>query len=365
MGSLVPAYGHGRSPAYATVRRSALTGGFVAAALWTSGAAVCDAQVTIESRETWSNIYGAAPFTRNVTVKSERALVGRLAWGLSLGGRTVARGERAMRAEPGKAATVALALTAPPVKDGVILAGRLTVAVSVEGESRPQAEVEQALVFFPRDPFAGRAEWLNGLKLAVYDPARSTTEAFEKAAIPFEPVREPAALDSLTEGTIVIGESVAWDEERGLAEAVLQAAARGRPVLCLAPAPGRLVLPGLGDPPLAAPRRLSWRRNDVIADFDKRLDSRAWPPNGQVVARSLATRAEGNELVALVADGSAAWPWFEAEFAAGQGRLIVCGFGIVAHWEDGPTPTFLLAKILERLSQDPQPHPERRERTER
>ena len=66
----------------------------------------------------------------------------------------------------------------------------------------------------------------------------------EKARVPFTFTKNIAALDELREGLLVIGEGTAWRDYRALGEAAVKAAARGVPVLCLAPGEGRLVLPG-------------------------------------------------------------------------------------------------------------------------
>ena len=85
------------------------------------------------------------------------------------------------------------------------------------------------------------------------------------------------------------------------------------------------------------------------ADLDKRLDATSWPPDGKVVASSLAVRSRREVVVADAVAGDTAWPWLELRFPGDRAKLVVCGFGIVSHWEAGPAPRFLLARILEFL----------------
>jgi len=53
---------------------------------------------------------------------------------------------------------------------------------------------------------------------------------------------------------------------------------------------------------------------------------------------------------ATVSDESRAWPWLEVRFPESNGVLVMCGFRIIEHWNSGPTPRFLLIRLLESLS---------------
>jgi hypothetical protein len=67
-----------------------------------------------------------------------------------------------------------------------------------------------------------------------------------------------------------------------------------------------------------------------------------------VVASTLALKAEDGAVVAEVGSGADGWPWLEAEYPTRTGRLIVCGFALFGKaWDAGPTPRYLLARLLE------------------
>ena len=133
--------------------------------------------------------------------------------------------------------------------------GRITAALVADGQDRSTARYEQPLWFFPAHPFAQRAEWLKDLKITLFDPAVTTAPVLKAMEIPFEETRNVAALEELKEGLLLVGEGVSFEDERALPEMLFKAAARGLPVLCLAPAKGTLPLPGADNRALPAPRR--------------------------------------------------------------------------------------------------------------
>ncbi len=243
-----------------------------------------------------------------------------------------------------------------PFRDRV--AWRLTqLSVSV-GEVRH----EQTVWIFPRDPLVDRREWLQSLKLNVFDPPGDTLKVLKESDVPHERLRTREALDDVTEGIVIVGEGVSLKKHDGLIDDLWSLAARGVPVLCLASADGEFSFPS--EKPLATSVQL--RRSDVIRELDKRLDT-AWWPNGSSQLQGLRVTSVSDDVVVKISDDAKAWPWAEWEYEMGSGsdlresplirpRVIWCGFGIVTAWDDGPTPRYLFAKLLERLSINSVPH---------
>lgn len=300
------------------------------------------------------SVFGDREVEFKVRVTAPRAIEGRAVWRLALGTATVKAGEVALAAGPDAPATVALKLPIPPVKDGVVLHTRLTVSAT-DAKGAAVATFEQDLWVFPTNPFADRATWLKSLKLSLYDPAGATAKVLTAADVPFDAVRDVDNLAGVKEGVLVVGEGVSFAEEKGLAAALEKLVAGGVVVLCLAPSAGEIVVPGLGGP-AGGVRELSFRQ-DVVSRLDKRLDPDGGP-GGKAVASSLVVKPAGEGVVAEVTPGAAGWAWVEGRYDPGKGRLAVCGLAVVAKWEAGPTPRYLLARMLEHLTEPDQPKKE-------
>jgi hypothetical protein len=219
------------------------------------------------------------------------------------------------------------------------------------------ASLEKPLWVFPENPMADRSRWLARLKLHLFDPPGKTQQCLKRLNVPFSPVRNVDAIPAIRQGVLLVGEGTSLARYRGLPAAMFKAAAGGVPVLCLAFSEGTMVLPGTRGADVPSPERLVLRHSDVIGELDKRLDARGWPPDGRIVASSLRLAAERNRVTAgVVRSGQPGegWPWLEAGFPGSGGRLVVCGFGLVEKWDEGPTPRFLFARLLEYVSAENQ-----------
>lgn len=320
-----------------------------AAALWivawcgfTSFARAEDA-VTLTPVERWSSVFAESESRWTYRLSAERAFQARVAWRLTANQRTLASGELDARGDADKPAQVTIPLRWPNVKPGVVLPVQLTLSV---GDVRH----ERLVWIFPRDPFADRHEWLQSLKLTVFDPPGDTVSLLEDNKIPHERVRTREGMEDLTEGVVIIGEGVSLKDHEGLIDDLRALAARGVSVLCLASADGAFAFPG--DKPQATSLQL--RRADVIRELDKRLDA-AWWPKGSSQQRGLRITSSDDDVLAEVSDAENSWPWAEWQFETSAAksvrpRCVWCGFGLVSAWDDSPTPRFLFVKLLERLS---------------
>lgn len=303
------------------------------------------AQVTIRLQEQWSNVYGETEPTFHFQIASSRPTEVVVRWSYSANRRTILRAEKDVDVSGKDPVGFDVKLTVPRVNEGIIFATDLAVRVSRRGEQDPLATFAKRIWVFPRDPFAQRMTWLDELSMELFDPAETTAKILDSSEIPYHQVRDVAAIGRLKEGILVIGAGVSLDSYRGLVDAALAAACRGVPVLCLAPAAGRLNLHTAD----ATPERLEFRRNDIITELDKRLDSQQWLGSGELVASRFDYTSYRGNVILRTTDSIAAWPWIEARYGTNT-PMIVCGFSLIEHWNEGPAPRFLFARLLEYLT---------------
>lgn len=307
--------------------------------------------VRLVPEESWSNVFADQQVRFHYAVASQKPFQGRLGWALSVSGRTLQRGETGVQAAAGRETTVEVTLRVPSVREEVALPALLEVQLfDLQGPA--VARHERPVLIFSPNPFAGRTEWLEKRGLVLFDPIGQTEKCLKSAGVPFEHHKRLAGINELQEGILLVGEGISLAEHRGLAHVMIDAARRGVPVICLAPSDGPLPMPGADDEE-ALPREISFAHEEVFAKLDKRLDRGGWPPDGRIVASGLNVRAEKGQVVAAVEAGSVGWPWLEVRYPAPGGRLVVCGFGVVKHWEATPAARYLLAAIVEYVANDP------------
>ena len=301
--------------------------------------------LTVRLIEPGSNVFGDSKVTFHAEVRGLKGRSVRLGWTLAANHRTIDRAETVVRPDDGTA-SVPLTVRVPPVREGVVFPVELTVTVT--GSSPADAATQRRRLWvFGREPFADRQEWLKELDITLFDDEGSTADQFDAAEIPYRFLKNTDALAEVDAGLVVVAEGVSWADRPGLGPAVLKLAASGRPVLCLAPADGALPWPG-SDQKSARPE-VSLRSAQAILALDKRLDTTAWSAEGEAAHTVIRLMAKNDDVVAAFAEGQDGWPWLELHYRGSGGRLVVCGYGVIRHWEAGPTSRFLLARLLEEL----------------
>ena len=301
-------------------------------------------------KPTWipGNVFGGEISEFKFKVEAMRASTGRVVWRIALGTATVKAGEVEYSATADAPADVTIKVAVPPVKDGVVIHTNLTLSVVEDKQPNAIASFEQDLWLFPKDPFLDRSEWLKKLKITLYDPKGDTAKILTAAKIPFDEARDVDAVANVNEGMVIVGEGISFKDERGLGATLHKLAAAGRTVLILAPSEGEVMIPGIGGP-VVEYGELSFCR-EIVRKLDKRLDPDGWLPDGKVIASSVVVKTGEATAAGEVAAGTGGWPWIEARAQAGKGRWALCGLGIIAKWEAGPTPRFLFVRMLEYLT---------------
>lgn len=310
------------------------------------------ADAILRVSENRSNIFGGQETLFNIYCASEEGLRGRIGWRFSANGRTIARAESEVSLASGSHEEIAIDLRIPPVKPGVIIEAALDATLTETDSEEALANLHKQLWIFPEDPFAHQKKWLKDLRIQLFDPEEGTAAALESLEIPFDELGSPSAIESIGDGVLIIGEGVSLMDYRGLDELMLEAAARGVPVLCLALSEGEFYLPGTYQSRLPAPTSMEMGRSNRIKAFDKRLDAKGWSPDGKCVASGIVVRGERGPVIGEVENGDDGWPWMAISYREDGGRLMICGYGIIKNWDDSPAPRFLLAEILEYMAGD-------------
>lgn len=303
-----------------------------------------------------TNFFTGREATVGVVVRGA-AFNGPLAWTLSVGNRPLARGTAAVRHVGPDPTLVDVTLAIPEGRAGIVIDAILNVSLS-DGGDRWRGGTSKVVRLFPVDPFADRRQWLESRQIALVDPVGHTAAAFEAANVPFTLVPADLAIAAIRPPVIVVGEGASFDDRPGLAADLAFVASRGVGVLCLAPRVGEIPLPGTMDEPGdVVAKSLVLRRADVVAELDDRLDWRAWSAAGDTVTSRLTMAADGCTVLARAGDVPTGWPWLEAAFTRREsdppeGKIIVCGLGIVAHWHETPAARYLFAALIERLTRN-------------
>ncbi len=330
-------------PAVGPIPRS-LSSALACAILLSAGSRADPAIALQENRHC---VLGGRRVRLHARVSSSAAGRMRLAWMLRAGDRVLLRREQEATVSGADSATVAIELPVPPVGEGVVMPLELTVSAAPVAAGQGAVRLSRRLWVFPADPFGGRQQWLRELRIRVLDPEGVTERVLAEAGVPFESVQRAAVLEEESRPvTLVTGTGISFVDYPALGGQLARLAARGHKVLCLSPRDGQLPLPGAANADLPPPAALDFRRNDIIRELDKRLDATPWASADRLADVGVRVAALGARIVWEVTPAGSGWPWAAVKFEAG-GRFVFCGFPIIECWQSGPTPRFLLLRILE------------------
>ncbi|QEG36523.1 hypothetical protein Pr1d_38370 [Bythopirellula goksoeyrii] len=267
----------------------------------------------------------------------------RITWSLMANGRTLEQGtsEAAVLADS-CVQQIVVKFPTPHLRVGIVLAAELqTTWIS----DNAKHHLSRPLTIFSRDPFSSRRSSLENTRIKLFDSDGKTAELFERYDIPHTRLLNLSAIELVTEGLVLVGEGVSFRKQRRLSETLLRAAQRGVSVLCLAPSDGNFPLNAQQS---GQPSRLILDRGEVVRRYDKHFDSLP-----TICPLSLVPQRK--EVVIGFAQGNSQWSWLNMEFPsespnASSTKLIVCGLGMVTHWEESPVPRYLFVHLLDELS---------------
>lgn len=293
-----------------------------------------------------SAVFGGTEVTWRAMLPGEIPAGATVAWEHTANQRVLARGEVPVEREADRRPTVRFTVRIPATKPEVVLETQLTLAVIPANAGKtPAAGLTQTVWIFPDDPFVQRQQQLKRQQLRLLDLDGNGIRQWESTGIPVVRLAGPAELEEFGSGTLIVSEGVSLQRQRWLGAALLKSAAAGARVLWIAPREGSLPFPGSAGADSSPLLSLSFRQKDVIRDFDQRLDAEMWRSHEKPTL-SYRPTAERGHVVLEGNSSDAGWSWVEVTHANG-GRLILCGYPLLSTWNDGPTPRYLLARILE------------------
>lgn len=294
-----------------------------------------------------SSVFGGTQVKRIYRVEGEAGQSAVLGWSLVADRRTLLRGETPFTIQSNGIADVSVPIAVPPVNEGVVLQAELRVSLYGRGIGGDAVTHQQRISIFPRNAFGDRSRWLRSLEIVLFDPRGETAGVLEQAGIPYRQANRPEELASAG-ALAVVGEGLSIDEHAGLADAAFAAAQQGTSVLWLAPAAGRVPLPGAHEYGGESPSAMAFRDLSVIAELDGKLDREMWTASAPT-PRTMAVRCHQDRVVVEIGTDEEGWPWFQVQYAEPAATLVLFGLPLIARWEESPTPRFLLLRVFEHL----------------
>ncbi len=304
--------------------------------------------IRIADLQPWHGYFAGQETVFNVAITAHRPVEGRLTWQFALMGRTATRGEQAFVMDAAQPFAVEIPLLLPEPKPGVIVEATLEINVIDDSGNQRTAVHRKNVRIYPENPFFEQTVWLEKQHIHLFDPENTIADQLTELGVPFTLVANLATLQDRRDGILIVGEAISFRDYRGLFAETLTMASRGMRVLFLAPAAGEIEMPGMGDSGLPRPRSMRFHGPEIIAQYDKKMDDTAWPPDGRIVAAGISLEGARGTVLGHVERQAGAWPWIEFEYANG-GRLILCGLAIMEKWNASPTPRFLLYEIIRKL----------------
>lgn len=274
-------------------------------------------------------------------------------WSLVVGDRTLKRGSSTV-VVPGDSdiPLYHIEIPMPPIREGVVMPVRLRM--NWRAGDNVNRHTRQ-LYLFSRDPFASRQKFLENAQISLFDSEGNTAKVLEEYEIPYLRLLDLAAVDLVTKGILLVGEGVSLREQRHLAESLFLAAQRGVAVLCLAPKEGDVPLALERNGKLLRPSRMMLEHEQIVRHYDKRFDL-LHTLNPLVLD---ATRSGSVVLAARWEEDLSRrdyWSWLDMEFPRrtpreSGGKFMVCGLGLMSHWEESPVPRYFFLRLLEECTE--------------
>ena len=297
----------------------------------------------LQIQESQRNIF-AGQNTFYHVINTSHAPVSSLLWRLIYNNRTLAQGTTRFGNNGQDTALAELNLPAPAIHDGVMIPANLSLFTTPD----TAPVLTEKIFIFPADPFANSKQSLSDLKIALYDPDKTTQGTLEKIGLPFQPFSNIEALPSFKGQLFIVGQNVNFDQNPELWNSLRALAKRRVPILILVPQKGRFELTNALDSSVdPAYEKLILARGNIIRAFDKNLDI-DWVSGDGSASSGVTITNDDMTMHATVDPNPISWPWLELS-RKNSGTMIICGFDIVSTAERSPAPRYFLARLIDHL----------------
>lgn len=285
-------------------------------------------------------------------LNSDKAVNGKVTWGLTALHRTLGRGDVEIKIDKGNPAAIKLRLKMPHVRSGVIENVLLSASFHSDNNDQPWASYRRDFWVYNSDPFVDRKQWLEELELRLFDPSGRLAKIFDDTEIPFEGIRTIADLESIESGLVIVGEGAKRDT---VGQTLFTMAAAGHRILWFAPEKGEIGVPGSENFVGKRPKEFSLAGPNHLETLDKRLDRNAWADAEQTKSIGLKLIGHRNRSIIEIGQRDEGWLWCQTKYSDPDGQLILCGLGLVDGWDASPTPRYMLARLMEQLDRNDSP----------
>jgi hypothetical protein len=298
----------------------------------------------VQIKEPWRDVFAGQTAVFHITGTASDVSSTSVLWRLSYNNRTLVQGTVDLDIHGPDAPLAELKLPVPSIESGIMIPADLVLQTTATAAPL----LTEKIYIFPSDPFIQKKQWLTDLKIALFDPEKTTRDAFEQIGLPFQIFSNPEALPSFEGKLFIVGQNVDFDQNPELWNGLRTLAQRNIPVLILAPHKGRLSLTDNTAPSsIDAPEQLVLSRETMIRTFDKTLDT-SWAPDGRTSITGLKITTEEKDVYAQVDPGPGSWPWTEITLKSG-GKLVICGFDITGTAQQSPAPRYFIARLIDYL----------------
>jgi hypothetical protein len=289
----------------------------------------------------WKGIFAGEITQYKIVVTSKKNSNVLLSWQLLLKGRAVSSGVQNVRFNSDANKVVSLPLRVPAMKSGIHLSSQLIISgVNAEYQKNYQSMIP---VYGP-NLFLKDTDIFRKLNIKLFDPIGKTSSFLSDSKIPYFELSREEILTPSIEGLIVVGAGVDLNRHRGLIDALIKLAEKGRKVLILQPSSANVQLSRLATSQDVHPSTLSFSKDSIVNSF---AEGYHWITDDPLKNFGIVLHNHRQSILAQVIEYQQdSWDWLNIDYQHSKGRLIICMLPFSGHINRGPIPQLLFSRLL-------------------